>query len=446
MMATATGKAFAVLFSDFRRWSVKSFFAIRWSWPLSDIKPLSLGLERKIVPLDQPGRSQPGLLLLSLHFDGQMEPRESAIASFKGKLFLCETNDVVYSKIDVRNGAIGMVPPEMPHAAVSSEFPVYHVRPEVALPQYVKLLFRTQAFRRQINSLISGASGRKRVQPTDLEEIEVPFPDTDIQQSIVDHWQGAVRDVDAARDAVSAPVHLLNQRLLDVYRNTSRWDVIHSRFFVLEFKDLQAWDAKSGRAASFRLACPSFRPMGDFIDEATNLVRPADEPEKDWPVYGVNNKEGVFLNSHQKGATFNSPYKRIQKDWFFHNPTRCNVGSLGIVPDVPADAITSPEYQVWRLKTGIPEPMLPGYVACLIQTPFFLDLVQFNRVGAVKQRMYTENLMQVRVPYLPVSEQQRYADAREQALIKLAAAKGRLDTAREEVEAMILGTKKVGTP
>ncbi len=213
----------------------------------------------------------------------------------------------------------------------------------------------------------------------------------------------------------------------------------------MQFKDVIRWDAKSGRAASFRLACPSFRPMGDFIEEATELVRPADEPEKDWPVYGVNNKEGVFLNSHQKGATFNSSYKRIRKDWFFHNPTRCNVGSLGIVPDVPSDAITSPEYQVWRLKTGIQKSMLPGYVACLIQTHFFLDLIQFNRVGAVKQRMYTENLMQICIPYLPVTEQQYYANAREQALGKLAAAKARLATAREEVEAMILGTKKVGT-
>ncbi len=186
--------------------------------------------------------------------------------------------------------------------------------------------------------------------------------------------------------------------------------------------------------------------MGEFIEEATDLCRPADEPDKEWPVYGVNNKEGVFLNSHQKGATFNAPYKRIRKDWFFHNPTRCNVGSLGIVPEVPADAITSPEYQVWRLKGDIPEPLLPGYVACLIQTRFFLDLVQFNRVGAVKQRMYTENLMQVRIPYLPVSEQQRYADARERALTALVAAEQRLAEARVEVEAMILGTRKVKSP
>ena len=89
-------------------------------------------------------------------------------------------------------------------------------------------------------------------------------------------------------------------------------------------------------------------------------------------MFGVNNKDGVFLNSYQKGSTFNAPYKRIRKDWFFHNPTRSNVGSLGIVPDVPEDAITSPEYQVWRIRPDATESLLPGYVACLIQTPFFL--------------------------------------------------------------------------
>jgi hypothetical protein len=334
----------------------------------------------------------------------------------------------------------------MPHAAVSSEYPIYRIRPAVALPQYVKLLFRTNAFRKQINSLISGASGRKRVQPSDLEKLEAPLPDLPVQRLIVNYWQEAQHGVDTARDGLSETVQSLDGRLTEVYRNACNRDVIHSRFFVLDFKDLTAWDVKSGRAASFRLACPLFRSMGDFIEDATEIVHPAAEPEKDWPVYGVNNKEGVFLNSHQKGSKFNAPYKRICKDWFFHNPTRCNVGSLGIVSDVPKDAITSPEYQVWRIRSDAPEPLLAGYVACLIQTPFFLDLVQFNRVGAVKQRMYTENLMQVRIPYLPVPEQQRYAEAREKALVELATAKHRLNEARKEVEAMILGTRKVWTP
>ena len=443
MIAPTTGKAFAVLFQDLHRWSVNSFFSIDWKWPSHSIKPLTVALKRKSVAIDKAKVNLDDVILVSLHFNGDMEPRNVSSVGFKGRLFLAEASDVIYSKIDVRHGAIGVVPTTLPCIAVSSEFPVYRIRPDIALSRYIKLLFQTKPFRRRINSLISGASGRKRVQPSDLEEIEVPLPPLDIQRTIVDFWREAERAVDVARENLALPVTALNNRLLELYRKESSRDVIHSRFFALDFKDLAAWDVKSGRASAFRLACPSFRPMGDFIEEATELVHPSIEPEKEWPVYGVNNKEGVFLNGYQKGETFNAAYKRIRKDWFFHNPTRCNVGSLGIVPDVPEDAVTSPEYQVWRVKKDAHAPMLPGFVAVLIQTPFFIDLIQFNRVGAVKQRMYTENLCQLRIPYLPEAEQREYAQAREKALADLAAARDRLAQAREDVEAMILGTKKV---
>ena len=443
MTMPATGKAFAVLFENLHRWSVSSFFIINWKWPFHLIKPLAFALKRKSVSLDWTKATLDRTVLISLSFNGEIEIRNANIDNFKGRLFLAEAGDVVYSKIDVRNGAIGIVPDTLPSVAVSSEFPVYHVQPDIALPRYIELLVRTEGFRRQINSLISGTSGRKRVYPADLEEIKVPLPDLDIQGAIVDFWKEAEKAVEVARDNIILPVTTLNSHLLELYRKESPRDVIHSRFFVLDFKDLAEWDLKSGRAAAFRLACPSFRPMGDFIEEATELVRPFDEGEKDWPVYGVSNREGVFLNEYQKGDTFNAAYKRIRKNWFFHNPTRCNVGSLGIVPDVPQDAITSPEYQVWRVKEDTPAPLLPEFIAVLIQTPFFLDLVQFNRVGTVKQRMYTENLCQLRIPYLPEAEQREYAHAREKAIIDLTAAKGRLAQARKDVEAMIIGTKNV---
>ena len=58
-------------------------------------------------------------------------------------------------------------------------------------------------------------------------------------------------------------------------------------------------------------------------------------------------------------------------------------------------------------------------------------------------RLYTENLCQLRIPYLPEAEQHEYAHTREKAIIDLTAAKGRLAQARKDVEAMILGTKSV---
>lgn len=445
MTAPATGKAFAVLFDALYRWDPLSFYRITWHWPRSCLRPIGCFLIPRKEKVDTKQFAFADLQPFTIHLDGSVDRREvDASKEYSMDLFFARPGDIVVAKIDLKNGAVGIVP-DWKNVVVTNHFAVYQPNLDVIVPEYFHLLIQTKFFKAHLWRNKVGAEGRKEVKLDFFEAQDIPVPHKDVQQAIVDHWRTAQRVVDAARDGLTEPVRSLNSRLIDLYQSTCTRDVIHSRFFVLDFQDFTAWDVKSGRAASFRLACPLFRPMGDFIQEATDLVRPADEPEKDWPVYGVNNKEGVFLNSHKKGAMFNSPYKRIRKDWFFHNPTRCNVGSLGIVPEVPADAITSPEYQVWRLKTDIPEPMLPAYVACLIQTSFFLDLVQFNRVGAVKQRMYTENLMQVRIPYLPVPEQQRYAGARDQALVKFAAARTRLDAAREEVEAMILGTKEVGT-
>lgn len=446
MIAPVTGKAFAVAFNDLYRWDPPSFHRITWYWPKSILRPIGSFLTPRKEKVDLKQFAFSDLQPFTIHLDGSVDRRKvDAGREYSMDLFFARPGDIVVAKIDLKNGAVGIVP-DWKNVVVTNHFAVYKPNLDIIVPKYFHLLVQTNFFKAHLWRNKVGAEGRKEVKLDFFEGQEIPIPHKDIQQAIVDHLQEAQRSVDTARDGLTEPVRSLNNRLTEIYRSTSIRDTTHSRFFVLDFKDLAGWDVKSGRAASFRLACPTFRPMGEFIEEATELVRPAAEPDKDWPVYGVNNKEGVFLNSHQKGSTFNSPYKRIRKDWFFHNPTRCNVGSLGIVPDVPEDAITSPEYQVWRMKSGVPEPLLPGYVACLIQTSFFLGLVQFNRVGAVKQRMYTENLLQIRIPYLPVPEQQRYADAREKARAALTAANLRLDKARTEVEAMILGTKKVVLP
>lgn len=167
------------------------------------------------------------------------------------------------------------------------------------------------------------------------------------------------------------------------------------------------WDLKGAKAFRFRAEHPNFVPLGQFVEERTELVRPSLRPDDEWPVYGVSNVDGVFLSHMQLGRDFKAPYKRIEEDWFFHNPTRANVGSLGRVPDVPQNAITSPEYQVWSIS----DPQWsPDYVEALIKMPFFNYLVQIHRVGAVKERLYTSNLMEMPVPPHGPAFQQRIVD------------------------------------
>jgi restriction endonuclease S subunit len=141
----------------------------------------------------------------------------------------------------------------------------------------------------------------------------------------------------------------------------------------------------------------------------------------------------------QAGKEFNSPYKKIEKDYFFHNPTRANVGSLGIVPEVPEDAITSPEYQVWRLKDGF----LPDFMALMLRTDYFLALVAFNRVGGVKQRMYYANLAEIRLPEIPTEVQKNFADRRQEILSNITTANKKLLQRKKEIEKIILGTHMI---
>lgn len=173
------------------------------------------------------------------------------------------------------------------------------------------------------------------------------------------------------------------------------------RAIALQWQDLPRWDFKTARAALFRKAHPAFNPLSTFAEEITELVRPWEEPDKDWPVYGINNQVGVFLSHYQKGREFNATYKRIRRDWFFHNPTRANVGSLGRVLDAPPDAITSPEYQVWRTKPGL----LPAFMEIVLQMDFFADQIECHRVGGVKQRLFAQNLLEIPIPVLSESEQ-----------------------------------------
>jgi restriction endonuclease S subunit len=431
-------KAFAVGFKDLETWSVSAQFAVEWNWPKEIIKPLGETLIRHSESILETLPPDAMVSLLTIHFDGSIEPREPVrINDIKGKLFRVNAGDVIFSKIDVRNGAIGLAPVNIDYMCATSEFPIYSVKTDRVLSEYVKLLFRSTIFNKLLNSMISGTSGRKRIQPSQLEMVKIPVPPMRVQKKIVDYWRFAEQQKKDAEQSYDDIVSELHSSL--VKRTKAFGQVTKSKFFLANYAQLQQWDAKAGRAAAFISANPDFVRLGDYTEECSETVRPWEDPEKEWPIYGVNNKDGVFLSAKQIGSKFNAPYKRITKDWLFHNPTRANVGSLGIVPEVPDDAITSPEYQVWRLKSGY----LPDFMALMIRTDYFLSLVAFNRVGAVKQRMYYGNLAEIRLPMVDLKIQKHYAEQCRVVLDRISNANAMLIQRKREIEKMILGVKSV---
>ena len=121
---------------------------------------------------------------ITVHLNGAISTRDR-IRPYKGGMFAAYPGDIVFSKIDARSGAIGMLPPEIGKAVVTAEFPIFTGDPARLEGEFVKMVLRTGGFMEALRRRASGTSGRKRITPEAFEELCIPLPPLDEQRAIV---------------------------------------------------------------------------------------------------------------------------------------------------------------------------------------------------------------------------------------------------------------------
>ena len=110
--------------------------------------------------------------------------------------------DIVFSKIDARNGAIGVIPSDISQAVVTSEFPVFTPIPDRFDGEFVKLVLRSGGFLSTLRAQASGTSGRKRITAQAFLDLHIPLPSLDEQRAIVASYQATMgRAADLEREA-----------------------------------------------------------------------------------------------------------------------------------------------------------------------------------------------------------------------------------------------------
>ncbi len=124
---------------------------------------------------------------------------------------------VLLSRIDARNGAIGIVPPELDGAIVTNDFWAFGVNRDLADPAFLDAYFGTPEFVDACNASSEGTTNRVRLQPSRFLKIDVPLPPRDVQRRIVSRIENIAGKIEEAR-ALGKEV-VLGQRnlLLSVY-------------------------------------------------------------------------------------------------------------------------------------------------------------------------------------------------------------------------------------
>lgn len=457
-------RAFSASFRDLQTWSVAAQFAVNWSWPDEVIKPLATILRRRNEAALEKLSPESMVTLLTIRFDGSIEPREPIrIRDVKGKLFRVYPGDVVFSKIDVRNGAIGLAPNDIECMCVTSEFPVYSVVLKEADPGYVRLLFRATAFKKLLNSMISGASGRKRIQPAQLEGMKVPIPPLPIQQKIVAHWEAvnakANADMAASRQLAESASSLLVSRI-----GLKALGAPHTRrAFVSSWYDVDRWGVEFARemARRPRIETSPFPivSLSDVIADLQNgwspkcLTRPAIGDE--WGVLKVGAVSfGWFDESQNKALPPNlkprAQYEVKPGDLIISRANIARyVGACALVDKVRPKLMLSDKLfrVVWKEKS----PVLPKYLDEVLKIPHLRWQIENSLTGAspTMKNISKPALMELRFPLPPPRIQEEIVreidERRREARGLQAYARARKVKAWEEIEQMILGTCPVET-
>ena len=99
--------------------------------------------------------------------------------------FVARAGQLILSRIDARNGAIGIVPSALDGAVVTNDFPVFDVDTSRIEPTFLGWLSKTPDFVELCKRASEGTTNRVRLQETRFLALEIPVPALAEQRRIV---------------------------------------------------------------------------------------------------------------------------------------------------------------------------------------------------------------------------------------------------------------------
>jgi type I restriction enzyme, S subunit len=245
---------------------------------------------------------------ITVHLTGEISVRDRP-QPFQGAMFVGHPGDIVFSKIDARLGAIGVIPESIGTAVVTAEYPIHTPDPDALDADYLKMVLRTGHFIADLRQKASGTSGRKRVTPEGFRSLRVPCPGIDDQRALVAAYHEALGQA-AALEAEAAELETDGLRAFEAALGIVAPPPLPDRpLFVGRFSDLARWSHEAVlRRVTGTEPPPSPYPivaLEDVIADLENgwspqcLTRPADGEE--WGVLKVSAvSSGTFKASENK--------------------------------------------------------------------------------------------------------------------------------------------------
>ncbi|HXQ25973.1 MAG TPA: restriction endonuclease subunit S [Candidatus Acidoferrales bacterium] len=449
-------KAFAVWFKELSRWDASSFHRIKWHWPNHVMAPIGSALRLRKERVDKKSVNFADLQPITIHFDGSVDKRVvDANREYSMDLWFARPGDIVVAKIDLKNGAVGIVPNDWKNVVVTGHFAVYEPDRSKLLPEYLHRIIQANFFRDHLWRNKVGAEGRKEVKLDFFEQEHVPLPPLAEQRAIVARWQQAQDEIIAASRRVEHRRSTIESRVFADLGLVYPEQLCLPKALGVWWQDFSRWGARFNqlRQAGADITQGTFPVVS--LDSLLEVVQygtseKANTDGRGVPVLRIGNiKNGGLDLSELKHIVL--PPKTVEglllKDGdvliIRTSGSRDLVGTCAVFHGTGDFVFAS--YLI-RLRFDLSE-VVPDFVSWFLNCPLGRQQVDAVSRQIMQSNINSEELRALEIPLPPLAVQKeimaRVSTGHAEIAKEQEAAAVTARQINTEVEALILGTKSV---
>ena len=351
--------------------------------------------------------------------NGGVVPRDEVMGENIGtkKQFLVSKGQFILSKIDARNGAMGIIPAVLDGAVVTQDFLPYDIDTTKVNPQYFVLVCTTKQFIAFCQSCSSGTTNRQRVDEAQFLNIKVPVPSLEEQNKLVEEYNKQLAiAADAELLAIKKHRNINSLLFAELGVKISKDNVLNG-LSTVAFSALDRWDiAYLHNTAKYTAKYKSFRFENCIehfmkgLDGKSLRMETYKTPTRDFHYIGMEHIEkatGQLIDAPiVKGSQIKSQTVTIPNGYFIYGKLRPYLNKYWYNNTNWDNIVCSSELFVFRIKDSINTRFFEVVLGSDIVQEQIADLTS----GARMPRITEEVFMNIQIPIPPLGIQKDLAD------------------------------------
>lgn len=463
-MSSVMQRAHVIWWKDLDRWVVPAQLhdtKLPDNWQLAKVGDLVKQVTDKVKVVPDKEYKLAGVRL----YGNGMFHRETVKGSDSSAIHLIPLipGSFIYNRLFAWKATFAVVPEDLGDCYVSNEFPQFRIDDKRILPYFLFLFCMSSKTISAVNraSVGSSAVSRNRFKEEAFLNFNIPLPPLFVQQAIVDRWEQAQAEIAAAKAQAETQERAISQYIYTALGAPSPIDNgPPPKCLVLPWEDLERWSfnylsrSLHGLLGFHKAAYPIV-PLSECLENTTNgyCIK---------PVAGPTPHKMLKLNALAPSGLDLSKSKyitvpdNIARRFSLRKDDLLICRSVGSYDQVAKCALVEEDcpdtlFPDIIIRARLKSSVLPHFVREVLQTPLGRSHFLSNARTAVGMwKIGSEDIRSFPLPLPPLDVQQEIVQQvtgiRAEIARTRVAAERQARESKAEIEAMILGTKKINIP